>query len=98
MIGRDSIFGSFSALGDPIALEQRGRADARRRLDARPRPSSRRGRTERDVPIVAGPAWAGGLCADPADRRLQRRAYRGVPAGAMPVADLTISPAATSSF
>jgi len=96
MVGRDSIFGAFAALGDTTALNSAvvlvpGVASTidldQLRAAAGP---------QRDVPHHAGAPWAGGLRADPADRRLQRLAHGGIPAGAMPVAYARTCPAATS--
>lgn len=86
MVGRDSIFGSFSALGDAVALNSAvvlvpGMAST---IDI---DQLRYRRPEPDVPHHAGAAWTGGLRADPANRRLQRLAYGGVTAGTVSVAD-----------
>ena len=87
MIGRDSIFGVFSALGDPVALNSA--------VVLVPGPASTidldrlRAAADKSATLARGtdPARACGVRADPADGGLQRLAYRGIPAGAVPAAD-----------
>ncbi len=98
MIGRDSIFGSFSALGDATALNSAvvlvpGVAST---LDLdRLRAAADQSATFRDD---AGSARAGGLRADPADRRAATPRTRWNPGWRDACCRPTICPAATSSF
>ena len=85
MIGRDSIYGAYAALGDPIALNgavvQIGGAASAVDLERC------RGRPQREVSRIAGAPRTRTLCAGPADRRLQRGASGGSAAGTLPAAN-----------
>ena len=52
MIGRDSIFGVFSSLGDPVALTSAVVLVPRHRLDDRPRTAACGSRSERHAPLA----------------------------------------------
>ena len=86
MVGRDSIFGTFSALGDATALNGASCWSRRRlRLDIdRLRVAADQSAT---LAQRADAARACGLCPNPADRRMQRGAHGGGAAGALPAAD-----------